>query len=283
MSCDTLNTSAIQLNVSVASLPEGFCPNTYQEFANALAERLIISPSTTFNSFIIGSTAPSSNQGPWLKDCTTWFVYDDATASYKPTTKGGFSNMSYVTASGQFTVPDFIYKLKITAFGGGGGGAAFSGVAATAGGGGGACGISIVDVTPGQIIPYTVGTGGTGGPGAGGAPGVDGGNTTILGKTAGGGKGGTSAPDTGGPGGIATGFDINLSGQYGQCDITGTTSTYINGGDAAGWGGKAGVPTFSASAVGRSGTAPGGGGTSGQKGDNTDSGSGADGSILFEW
>lgn len=123
MSCDTLNSAAIQLNVSVASLPEGFCPANMQELANAIGARLIISPSTDFNSFAIGSTAPASNVGPWLKDCLSWFVFDDSTATYVPIdtqTPGGFKTMEFHSTSGSFTVPNFIYKIRVQLWGGGG-------------------------------------------------------------------------------------------------------------------------------------------------------------------
>lgn len=280
MSCDTLNTAAIQLNVSVASLPEGFCPASMQELANAIGSRLLISPSTEFNTFAIGSTAPASNVGPWLKDCLEWFVFDDATATYVPIAKGGFNAQEYFTASGTFTVPDFVFRLKIQAFGGGGGGAN-QGPQSVGAGGGAAYGCSIVTVTPGQTIPFTIGAGGAAGVGVGN-PGGAGGGTIILGLTAGGGVGGTST--TGGAGGTATGFDINLTGQSGHLNVTGVgDESTSNGGDAAGWGGKGGVVAASATAAGRDGTAPGGGGSSSANATSSVSGSGAGGAILIEY
>lgn len=276
MSCDTLNTQAVQLNVSLASLPEGFCPSSMQELGNEIASRLIISPSTEFNTFAIGSTAPASNVGPWLKDCLEWFVFDDSTAAYVPVTKGGFNAMEYFTASGTFIVPDFIYKLKITAFGGGGGGFSDAGATAGAGGGGGASGISIVSVIPGQSIGYTIGAGGTGG-----NPGAAGGSTIILGLTAGGGAGGTTVLAAG-LGGTASGFTINLSGQSG-CAGTGSAGELLSGGDAGGWGGKAGTVRQNASATGRDGLTPGGGGSGGGNGASTVAGNGAGGAILIEY
>lgn len=282
MSCNTLNRQAIQLGVAAASLPEGFCPATFQELFNAMAERLIISPSTTFNTFAIGSTAPASNVGPWLKDCTSWFVFNDVTASYVPTNKGGFDNQQYITASTTFVVPDFIYKLKIEAFGAGGGGCAWNAASVFGGGGGGAYGCSIVAVTPGQSIPIVIGAAGAGGAGSGGASGAAGGSTTILGGTAGGGGGSTSTVS--GAGGTATGFQINLNGQYGQFNATGSAAvSEAEGGDAAGWGGKGGASTGNASHVGRNGTAPGGGGCGGINGADFTSGNGADGAVLIQW
>lgn len=277
MSCDTLNQAALNLTVSVARLPEGYCPDSMQDLADAIGARLIISPNSDFNTFAIGSTAPTTNVGPWLKDCEQWFVFDDDTASYIPTLKGGFDNQSYVVASGTFTVPDFIYKLKITAFGAGGGGFADGTATPQAGGGGGASGVSIVTVTPGQAIPYTIGSGG-----AGGNPGGAGGATTLLGLSAGGGAGAT-AVTAAGLGGTASGFDINLTGQAGCGSSGGGTVNDTQGGDAGGWGGKGGTVRAAASATGRNGLAPGGGGSGGANGAVVTAGDGAGGSILFEW
>lgn len=275
MSCDTLNQGSTGLQVSMAQLPEGFCPTSIQEMANAIAERLIVSPNQAFTSFAVGSTEPSSNVGPWLRNCLQWFFFDDATARYVPQAKGGFDTMQYFITSGVFVVPDLIYKLKITAFGGGGAGFPSAGATSTSGGGGGACGISIVAVTPGQSIPYSVGIGGVAG--------ANGGDTTILTLTAGGGKG---APLTGeaGLGGTATGFAINLTGQSGTANYNGTGAVKDTpGGDAGGWGGKGGVARANAVTTGRSGTAPGGGGSGGTSGGDTSAGSGAAGAILIEY
>lgn len=276
MSCDTLNVGAVQLDVSVASLPEGFCPASMQELANAIASRLIISPSTEFNTFAIGSTAPASNVGPWLKDCLQWFVFDDATATYVPITKGGFDSLQYITANTTFTVPDFIYKIKVHAFGAGGGGSSTSGGAANgSGGGGGAYGLSIINVTPGQAIPIVIGTGG--GTGANGTA------TTILGRSAGGGAG-SAALNAAGAGGTATGFDVNLSGQTGEAN-SGSDAGFAgsSGGDAGGWGGKGGTTASPTPSNGGAGTSPGGGGSGGNSGASSVGGAGAGGAILIEY
>lgn len=84
MSCETLNQQSIFLNVSFGSLPEGFCPASMQDLGAAIAARLIISSNQSFSSFAVGSLEPTSNVGPWLKDCLEWFVFDDATARYVP-------------------------------------------------------------------------------------------------------------------------------------------------------------------------------------------------------
>lgn len=273
MSCDTLNTQAVQLNVSLASLPEGFCPATMQELGNEIAARLIISPSTEFNTFAIGSTAPASNVGPWLKDCLEWFVFDDATASYVPVTKGGFNTIELKSASGSFVVPDFIYKLKIQAWGGGGGGANAS---ANGGGGAGAGGYGMLyaNVVPGQSIPFTIGAGGVAG-----VAGTAGGSTTILGMTCNGGAGGASEPFQG-AGGTVTGADVSVNGGSGN---RGTSNAGGIGGSAGGGGGDGGKISETAASPFKIGVTPGGGGAGGMSGTDMTAGAGAPGRILIEY
>lgn len=93
MACTTFNQQPVRLAVTMGALPEGFCPSTIQEMAQAIADRLIITPNQQFSTFVIGSIAPPSNQGPWFKDCEEWFVFDDATGTYVPMT---FSSVSSV-------------------------------------------------------------------------------------------------------------------------------------------------------------------------------------------
>jgi len=271
LSCDTLNRSAVQLSVAAGSLPEGFCPESLQDFFNAMVDRLIISPSTDFNTFVIGSVAPSSNQGPWLKNCEQWYFYDDATGTYKIQAKGGFTTVQTFNTSGSFVVPDEIYKLKIEAWGGGGGGCdVFSGSSQT-GGGGGAYGLLIVDVVPGQVINYTVGMGGVNG-----VPASAGGSTTILGLTCAGGSGGVvTGPAS--AGGAATGANRGVSGGTGAASFGGSGGS---GGDSpmGGSGGK--VDT--AAGVGQNGVLPGGGGAGGTNSNNT-GGLGAGGQIVIQY
>lgn len=275
MPCDSSVSQTVLMNVTAGSLPEGFCPNSMQELFDAMVARMIVTPNQAFTSFAAGSVEPTSNVGPWLKDCETWFVFDPSTGSYIPMRDKGFDNMQYFVSSGTFIVPEFIYKLKITAFGGGGGGHA-SATAAGAGGGGGGAGLVIVDVVPGQSIPFVVGSGG-----AGGTPGAAGGNTTILTFSANGGAG-ASTVISGGMGGNATGFTVNLTGQAGSAG-TGSSAELKEGGDAAMWGGKGGVIRENASPTGRDGTAPGGGGAGGGNGASTVIGNGASGAILIEF
>lgn len=101
-----------------------------------------------------------------------------------------------------FTVPNGVYSISAIITGGGGGGGGEGG--GYHGGGGGAGGFGVVvniPVTPGQVIPVTVGAGGAlgepymSGPGWWSAPygGVPGGSTSVGSTTVGGGLGGGSS------------------------------------------------------------------------------------------
>lgn len=246
MSCPS-SQNPLVLNVSMGNLPEGFCPATLQEFANALVARIIISPSEASLNIAGGSTEPASNIGPWFKNCEQIFVFDDTLGRYRPIQKGGFDSFEVKSTDGSFIVPDNVYKLYIEAWGGGGGGC--NNGAASGGGSSGAYGSMIRAVTPGQVIPFSVGLGG-----AAGNPGAAGTSSIILGMDVGGGFGGLASGE---PvlGGVTTGSDFNIIG--GTSFRSGGNPGY--GGDAPrGGGGGQFHQTDSTFSVGHT---PGGGGT----------------------
>jgi hypothetical protein len=72
-----------QLQIQLKALPPNFI-GTPQEFADAMVERMkIVSPfGGTF--FVVGDTEPPSNQGPWLKGGTKWYVFDETLGRYVP-------------------------------------------------------------------------------------------------------------------------------------------------------------------------------------------------------
>lgn len=266
------------MDVAMGALPEGFCPPNLQDFANAIATRLIVTPNSNFTSFAAGSVAPTSNVGPWFKDCTSWFVWDDTLAAYVPIAKGGFDTQVYFSTSQVFVVPEFVYKLKVTAIGAGGGGSDSVGGNDGAGGGGGGFTTKIIGVNPFDAITMVIGSGGANGNPAG----TDGGDTTVADPvgiflTAGGGKGATAS--AGASGGTSSGGDYNLIGQTGWGVLNASAGV---GGDAGGWGGKGG--TVSTVVSHRVGLAPGGGGSGGQGGYVSDvGGAGAVGGVLIEY
>lgn len=269
MSCSTLNQQIVRMTVSAGALPEGFCPTSIQDMFDAMIQRIIVTPNQAFTSFAAGSVEPTSNVGPWFKDCETWFVWDDLTSRYVPMEKQGFNQQNIFVASGTFTVPDFIYKIKVTAWGAGGGGEYSGGATADSGGGGGGRGIKVFSVTPGQAIPVTIGVGG-----AMGNPGTNGGNTTVLTMTAGGGVGGTlNVPALGG---AVTGADFGVQGGTAGYPVSGQPS---QGGLSPG--GGSGGSFSTAGGVVLNGIFPGGGGSGGYS--VSPGGNGANGSVIIEY
>lgn len=127
----------------------------------------------------------------------------------------------YLTHSGNFTVPANVYKLDLFLVGGGGAGNRYSYSSSRpqypGGGGGGFCNL-IYDaaVTPGQVIPYTIGAGGV-------ANGGDGGITTFASFKAKGGGGGSTGYSPSGEGGKGTGGGGD-AGWSGNGDVGGSGS-----------------------------------------------------------
>ena len=82
MSCSSLNQQVVRMTVSAGALPEGFCPESIQDMFDAMIQRIIVTPNQQFSSFAASSLEPSSNVGPWLKDCDVWNVWDESTSRY---------------------------------------------------------------------------------------------------------------------------------------------------------------------------------------------------------
>lgn len=287
MSCATQTSQAIRLTVTVGNFPEGYCPSNFQQFAADFAARLIVSPNQNNSTFVTGSVEPTSNVGPWLKDCEEWFVFDDSTGRYRPTPIGVFNNMRYYTANDTFIVPDNIYKIKVHAWGAGGGGCDTATGVTGSGGGAGGYGVKIFDVVPNQNIPIAIGSGGSGG-----AAGGTGGNTTVLTLTSNGGTGGTivAAIGEGGVGGTVSGADFPVSGGSGNGAGNGgaggtVVSTAVGIGGSSSNGGDGGKCSFVAAKA--NGVVPGGGGAgqtiSSAPGPTGVSGAGANGAVLIEY
>lgn len=71
----------VEFVIRIASLPPGFSGDP-QALATAIAERLIITPSEPWSSFINGGAQPSSNVGPFLAGGIQWKVWSDALGTY---------------------------------------------------------------------------------------------------------------------------------------------------------------------------------------------------------
>jgi len=157
--------------------------------------------------------------------------------SYLVNYRNSSINNIALTVSGNYTVPADVYEMTVECWGGGGAGRGYTNVAQVTtggGGGGGAYAASVVNVTPGQVIPYIIGAGGIGTTGAGGL----GGNTSwngsqiVAGAGASAGTNPAIAPQ-GGQASAATG-QIKYSG--GRGGLGGATLSYGtgSGGSAAG-------------------------------------------------
>ncbi len=217
---------------------------------------------------------------------------------------GFYINAQTFTSSGSFMVPCGVTTITVECWGGGGAGGAATGNPSGGGGGaGGAYSYSVINVTSGSTINYTVGAGGTGGTGAG----PSGGNTTFSGVIAVGGAGGAlaSTNSTSGAGGVASsagsaGSTI-FAGGSGGTGASGTSAggggeaAYFSGvgvsggnnstGTSANAGGDGGAPGLNSGngTIGSNGSVPGGGGGGGRAGNNTDrnGGNGGGGQITI--
>ena len=67
--------------VTAAPIPASF-KGTPQQWLEEFLDRLEIT--IDGKSFVTGSVAPAGNQGPWLKNGTEWWVWDENTSQYKP-------------------------------------------------------------------------------------------------------------------------------------------------------------------------------------------------------
>jgi hypothetical protein len=64
-------------------LPSNF-RGTPQAFADALTARLALYTNGALSLFVSGNSEPTSDEGPWLKDGITWWVWNATTGSYIP-------------------------------------------------------------------------------------------------------------------------------------------------------------------------------------------------------
>jgi len=168
-------------------------------------------------------------------------------------------------SSSTFTVPSGVYQVHVCMTGAGGGGAGSS----SSQNGGGNCGQLInqlIDVTPGDSITVTVGTGGTGGTNGNGS---NGGNSVFGSVTASGGEGGKSNSTTyNGNGNLKTSCGGQNRDGY---KSSGTNYGGISNGFGAGGNGSDGNS-------GGWGSYGAGGGASSQTGGN-----GGNGRVIVRW
>jgi len=191
--------------------------------------------------------------------------------AYKlPNLRPGFSSLQAFTSSGSFTVPAGVTRLRVNVIGGGGAGGSSSVGPGGGGGAGGSALTILTGLTPGSIIPVTVGAGGTASSGStGGAGGTSSFGTYISATGGSGGLGGTTyGPMAGGAGGAGVGGTVNNSGSYGTDCIL----SAARGGDGGGPGNGRGT---TGALTGYAGQGYGGGGGGGGSNSTVGSGSGA--------
>jgi len=71
------------LLIQMAQLPATFEGTPAQLGAEMVRRMQVVSPSGT-NFIYVGDTEPTSNVGPWLKDGSKWYVWDDSLKRYVP-------------------------------------------------------------------------------------------------------------------------------------------------------------------------------------------------------
>jgi len=226
-----------------------------------------------------------------------------AWASTAPASSGGFSNMQVFTATGTFTVPAGVTKVKVTVVGGGGAGggyAQFAGTNYTAscGGAAGGAAIKIISgLTPGGSVAVTVGasvagtttTGTTGNNSSFGAycsaTGGAGGGISYIQTNCCGGVGLTPPP----AGGIGSSGDINIKGGPGGAPsfilavVNQFSASSGAGGNSILSGGAVPVSGFGAAGVASSGNGAGGSGATGSGVTSRLGGAGGAGIVIVEY
>lgn len=77
--------SPLPVSFRASPLPSDF-KGTPQQMLDAYTARLSLETQEALTLYVTGSVEPGTNQGPWLKDGTTWYVWDDGTGAYVPQT-----------------------------------------------------------------------------------------------------------------------------------------------------------------------------------------------------
>jgi hypothetical protein len=158
---------------------------------------------------------------------------------------GGLQSVQVFTASGTWTKPAGITKVRVRLVGGGGGSA---GCDSTGAGGSGAAGgysEEFIDVSGTSSESVTIGAAGAAGSSGNNAGGA--GGTTSFGaflSATGGGGGVVESASEGASGGVGTGGDINLTGGGGGCGTADGSHDGANLGGASFFGGGGGAAAY---------------------------------------
>lgn len=224
-------------------------------------------------------TATSLGADKIIRATTMQSLYDNPTAiaqrgSGAPWNNGIGAMTVYTSGSGNFTVPDGVYRIKVTCVGGGGGGTGDTGF----GGGGGNTTFSTLTANGGSgtAYPYAGGAGGTASGGDINITGQSGGygNNAIVPNNQSGAGGSTIL----GHGGASTGQGTGNSGTgYGSggSGVSNSPHSTYGGGGAGG----ACIKIFTTTPGGTLAYSVGSGGAGGSGG----GGAGAGGIIIIEY
>ena len=212
-------------------------------------------------------------------------VYDGTNFELLNPIPGYHPGLVRLTGSGTWTVPAGVYllkDLKVRGAGGAGGtGGSGTNVPGSGGGSGGLYWERNISVTPGQVLPFSCGSGGaatgnTSPGGAGGDSSITIGSNTYTGHGGSGGTGGAQGAYAGGAGGVGGGtFGIN--GSQGE-----TASASANKGGYGAPCPLGGGPSTGSSGISGGSNFPGGGGAGGGSGVFGGS-NGANGCVDIEW
>lgn len=75
--------NTLPITIQMGALPPSLS-STPQQLADMIAARLSLVTSQSFALFVTGSTAPTSNVGPWLKNGNEWWVWSNGAGTYVP-------------------------------------------------------------------------------------------------------------------------------------------------------------------------------------------------------
>lgn len=234
-------------------------------------------------------TASSSNPGNLYYSTDSFLLERSNGTTWDSISSTGSSvNLQVFTASGTYTVPSGITKIKVTCVGAGGGGGGSSGVGenVASGGGGGGTSVKVLTVTPAAAHTVTIGAAGTAGASNGGTGGT-GGDTTfgtgplLTGKGGVGGVDGGGSSIAGGIGGAISSADYSIAGENGKPGfIAQVGSTSLSGAGGHSLYGHGGNSVF-ASGAGQVGKGYGSGGGGAFR--SNAGGAGTAGLCLVEW
>jgi len=106
------------LRLDISPLPPNFTGSP-QDIADAIEARAQILTDTAFSLFTVGPTAPTSDEGPWLNNGTTWWIWDVGTGAYIPQIIDPVSLRYGIFATASLPADDTDYDVVIEVNAGG--------------------------------------------------------------------------------------------------------------------------------------------------------------------